>query len=185
MKKQYNLILSSAKEMKQLRTLTALSLLMALNIVLSETLPIRIGSQFSIGLGFLAIATAGYLFGPIPAAMIAGLCDLFKAIFFPFGPFFPGWTLSAFVGGFIYGIFFYKKDVKFVHCALAKISIAVVVNILLNSLWMSISFSSPYWIQVSQRIIKNLTMIPFEIVILYVFFQFVLKPVKKSLDNKH
>lgn len=183
MKKQLEILSSSSKELKSLSTLTTLSLLMALNIVMSQTLSIKIGSEFSIGLGFLAIAAAAYFYGPIAGGITAALCDLIKALFFPFGPFFPGWTLSAFIGGFIYGMFFYKKEVKLYHCILAKVLIAVIVNILLNALWIHLTYGSPYLPLLSARIIKNVITIPIEIGILYGFIKFVLAPIKRNVPN--
>lgn len=183
MKKQLEILSSSSRELKSLSTLTTLSLLMALNIVMSQTLSIKIGSEFSIGIGFLAIATAAYLYGPIAGGITAALCDVIKAIFFPFGPFFPGWTLSAFIGGFIYGMFFYKRDVKLRHCIFAKVLIAIIVNILLNALWIHLTYGSPYFPLLSARIVKNVVSTPLEIGILYGFIKFVLVPLKRNLPQ--
>lgn len=182
MKKQLENLSLSSKELRSLKTLTTLSLLMALNIILSQTLSIKIGKEFSVGIGFVTIAAAAYLYGPIAGGSMAALCDIIKAIFFPFGPFFPGWTLSAYIGGFIYGMCFYKKDVKLRHCILAKVLIAVIVNILLNALWIHLTYGTPYIPLLSARIIKNAISIPIEIGILYGFIKFVLVPLKRNLS---
>lgn len=183
MKKQLEILSTSVKELKSLRTLTTLSFLIALNIVMSQTLSIKIGSEFSIGFGFLAIATAAYFYGPVTGGVTAAICDLIKAIFFPFGTFFPGWTLSAFIGGFIYGIFLYRKQVKLYHCILAKLFIAIIVNILLNALWINLTFGTPFIVLIPTRIVKNLILIPIEIGILYGFIKLVLEPIKRNLPH--
>ena len=62
-----------------------------------------------IGIGFLPIAIGGILFGPIYAGFAAVIGDLLGSMLFPSGPFFPGFTLSAFISGLVYGCFFYKR----------------------------------------------------------------------------
>ncbi len=44
--------------------------------------------------------------------MITTLADLIGATLFPAGPFFAGFTLSAFLTGLIYGLILYKREKK-------------------------------------------------------------------------
>ena len=95
------------------------AMLLSILIVLSRFFSIK-SSFLVISFSFIPIMLAGIYLGPKHAAIIAGLGDLIGAILFPFGPYFPGFTISSAMMGFIYGIFLYKKpeenrkDFKFI-----------------------------------------------------------------------
>ena len=80
------------------RTVVYLGVLTALEIVLSRFLSIS-AWNIKIGFSFVPIAAAAMLFGPLPAAVAAALGDLLGAILFPIGPYFPGFTVTAFLTG--------------------------------------------------------------------------------------
>lgn len=183
MKKQINLILSSAQEFKNTKSLVILSLLMALNIVIGF-FTVTVTPTLKIGFSFLANAVAGYLFGPIPAALSAGLCDILKYLMRPDGPYFPGFTISAFMGGLIYGLFFYKKKITMIRCIGAKTFISVFVNMGLNTLWLSILTSKYFLVLLPLRVTKNIVAIPFEVVILYTFLKKIIEPNKDIFPTR-
>jgi len=55
---------------------------------------------------FVPIALGGALFGPLWNGLICAAADIIGFILVPSqGPFFPGFTLSAFLSGFAYGFF--------------------------------------------------------------------------------
>ena len=80
------------------------ALLLALTIVLSRFLSFNT-SLLSIGFSFVPMILAAIWLGPKYAAIICGLADLIGALLFPFGTYFPGFTVSAGLSGLIYGIF--------------------------------------------------------------------------------
>jgi len=87
-------------------------MLLVLLIVLSRFLSIE--TQFLVlGFSFILIMLSAVWLGPKYSLVIAGLGDLIGAILFPFGAYFPGFTLSAIISGFIYGIFLYDKNNNF------------------------------------------------------------------------
>ena len=86
------------------KTLTLMGLLIALEIVLSRFLSIN-AWNIRIGFSFVPIAAAGMLLGPIPAGIVAAAADILGATLFPSGPFFPGFTLTAFLTGTLLGVF--------------------------------------------------------------------------------
>ncbi len=62
---------------------------------------------------------------------------------FPVGPYFPGFTLTAFLMGAVYGLFLYRRQ------SIGRILGAVAVHqlalsLLLNTLWISLLYGSPY-----------------------------------------
>lgn len=97
------------------------------------------------------------MFGPVMGFVCGGLGDLIQFVIKPTGAYFPGWTISAALAGFIYGLFFYgcnmkvaekydeqgqKKgilriiDFKFLlRCAAALTIDTLLVNVLLGTYW--------------------------------------------------
>ena len=114
MKKFLSLFTQSAAELKKLRSLTGIAMLVALNVALSfATIPI--GSTMKISISFLAIAIMGMLYGPVAAGMGAALGDILSYLLTPgnsMGAYFFGFTLTAFLGGIVYGIAFYSCKVS-------------------------------------------------------------------------
>ena len=100
---------------------------MALEIVLTQFISIET-PIVRIGFGFLPIAIIGMLYGPWIAGMASAITDLIGTILFGGGVFFPGFTLSAFIGGMIYGLVLYKKPKSLKRIILAIIMVAIFVN---------------------------------------------------------
>lgn len=101
----------SAQELKQVRTLTGVAMLLAMSVVISFTASVRVTETIKIGLGYLITALLGMLYGPFTAALAAGAGDLIKYLLKPDGAYFFGFTLTAMLGGVVYGVFFTEKNV--------------------------------------------------------------------------
>ena len=65
----------SAQELKSVRTLTGVSMLLAMSIVISFVGSVRLTETLKIGLGYLITALLGMLYGPFTAAIAAGAGD--------------------------------------------------------------------------------------------------------------
>ena len=124
------------------RTVTALGLLLAIEIVLSRFLSIS-AWNIKIGFSFVPIVLAAMLYGPIPAALVAALGDFLGALLFPIGPYFPGFTLTAFLTGLTFGLFLYRRG-NLLRAVCAVLIAQPGLSLLLNSLWISVLYGSPY-----------------------------------------
>ncbi len=158
----------SAKEIKNPRTLTGVAMLLAMSVVLSFTASLRLSETLKIGLGYLITAILGMMYGPVTAAFAAGVGDIIKYLLKPTGGYFFGFTLTAMLGGVIYGIFFYKERCTVVRAIAAKTSVTVLLNCLLNTVWLSIMYGQPFVASLITRATKNIILLPFEIILLYV-----------------
>lgn len=78
------------------RSITALGLLVAVEIVLSRFCSIN-AWDLKIGFSFLPVAVAAMRLGPLEAAVVAAVSDFVGAVLFPIGAYFPGFTLTAFL----------------------------------------------------------------------------------------
>ena len=159
---------ASIREFRELRVLTACGLLAALAIVLNYTTTINIGPTIKIGFSGLPNQLAAYLFGPAVGMIFGGVLDVLKWALRPDGAVFPGFTLSAMIGGAIYGMLLYKKPVKIWRVLLAHFLINAFVNVGLNTLWLVLLYEKSASVILPARITKNLVMLPIDTVITYV-----------------
>ena len=88
---------------QKIGTLTLMGLLTAVEIVLSRFLSISAWNT-KIGFAFVPVVIAAILLGPYRAGIVAALADFLGAVLFPIGAYFPGFTLTAFFMGVIYGL---------------------------------------------------------------------------------
>lgn len=140
--------------------LVALSMLLALfNIVLSQLL--------QISFAFLPIAAGGMLFGPTVGALIGAAADVLGYFVHPNGPFFPGFTLSALLSGAIYGFALYGKPLTWKRVAVVSAVIAVLVDLLLTSVWLSVMYGNAFIPLMGGRVIKAAVMFPVNAAMLY------------------
>lgn len=132
---------------KRIRLITVSALLVALEVVLNRFLSINTFG-LKIGFSFVPIVFAAILFGPLTAGIIYGISDFIGALLFPIGPYFPGFTVSAALMGMVYGVFLYGKDKpKLLKHVIPPVLInSVVFGLLINTMWVSILYSSKnYW----------------------------------------
>ena len=91
------------------RTLTTLAMLIAIEVILSRFLSIN-AWNIKIGFGFVPVLIAAILYGPLAGGLVGALSDFIGAVLFPIGTYFPGFTLTSFLMGFVFGLFLYKKQ---------------------------------------------------------------------------
>ena len=126
--------------------------------------------------------------GPKYSTMIAALGDLIGALLFPFGAYFPGFTLSAALSGFIYGLFLYSKNNtntsnKKILFKLITSSILVLglINIFITSFWLHMLYGKAYAAIISTRAISQIIMLPIQVVIIFMLNKFLNPIVDKYL----
>lgn len=133
--------------------LTTVALLATVSLVLTRFLSFYIpfmGAQsMRVGFGEVPVILAGLLLGA-PAGGLVGLAaDLVGATLFPAGPFFPGFSLSAFLTGFMPALFvklFNKKEQlpKKTMLFLFILCTQLIASAILNTLWIVILYMSPF-----------------------------------------
>lgn len=173
----------SFRQMKRVRTLAASAMLLSLGAVLDYFGSIYVTAELKISLSFLAIASAGYLFGPASAMLCGGLLDVLMWVIKPAGAYFPGYTLSGVLGGLIYGLCLYRQEGKrlLLLGPLSKLLVNLLVNILLNTLWSMIFTGKGYLALLAVRVPKNLILWPLEAALLVVVLLFLSRNRQKIL----
>ena len=124
------------------KTMTAMALLTALEIVLSRFLSFSAWNT-KIGFAFVPVVLAAMLLGPVYAGIVAAVADFLGAVLFPVGAYFPGFTLTAFLMGVCYGLFLLNKQ-SFLRILGAVAVHQLLLSLLLNTLWISVLYGSPY-----------------------------------------
>ena len=144
------------------RTITTLALLTAIEIVLSRFLSIS-AWNIKIGFSFVPVVVAALLFGPIGAGIVGALGDFVGAILFPIGAYFPGFTLTAFLTGCVFGLFLQKEQNWPRYIAAVGIN-QFVLSLFLNTLWISILYGSPYGPLLATRVIQSIILTTVQLV---------------------
>ena len=166
MKNWMEQIRSSAHEMKQVSTISVAGLLVAISVVLAF-FKLAITETLQISFAFLPIAGGGMLFGPVVGGIIGAVSDVAGFVMRPTGPFFPGFTISAMVTGALFGQLLYRKPITAKRVLTACILNTVLVNWVLNTLWLSLMYGNGFIILLGARIIKNLIMLPIDTALLF------------------
>lgn len=149
----------SYRELQNVGTITAMAMFGAVGVILGS-LTLQIGDFIKIGFSSIANQFVYYLFGPAVGFFYGGALDILKYIVKPTGAFFPGWTISAMAAGVIYGTFFYKKKLSLPRVLAAELTVSVICNMFLGTLWLNIMYGKGFFALLPMRVIKNLAMWP-------------------------
>ncbi|GEM_PF-250580 len=161
-----------------IRVLAQVSLLVALEIVLSRFLSINT-QVVKIGFAFVPVVICAAAYGPLWAGACAAVADIIGAILFPVGPFMPGITFTALLRGAALGFAYYGLEVKpksplfWIRHAGVVVFNAIVFSLLLNSYWLSIIYPRGFVYFVTSRILQEAIIIPVQIVINPLLMSFV------------
>ena len=172
--------------MPKLKKVILSGILLALVIVLNRFVSIKT-PLLVIDLTFIPIMMSAIWLGPKYSTLIAALADFIGAILFPFGTYFPGFTVSAGLVGLIYGIFLYKKpgskmtNKQFIIRLLISNLLALgVVRIFVTALWLKILYGQAYLVIVSTRVLTQVLMFP--ICVITIFF---LEKLTRPIVNRY
>ena len=139
--------------------------------------------NLSLGISFLPILICAFVLGPVYGGICGGLADFIGAILFPFGPFFPGFTLTAFISGFLFGLI--KKDASkkafLLSAVLVFLAEEILCTVLLNSLWISVLYGGSFMPILVTRLPKAFAMFALEISFCFIIKNHILSPIRKML----
>lgn len=171
------------------QTMATLSFLVALELVLVRFLSFQT-SIHRIGFGFVPIVIAAVFYGPVGAGFVGVASDLVGAALFPKGPFFPGFTLTALLGGMIFGFFLYQinQEKRAVRAGM-RIIIAVVLHqlvlaLFLTTYWLHLLSHNNYLGLLSFRVPQCVLLTAIEIVTIFLLVKFMQREdIKKMMSG--
>ena len=161
-----NQFTASFRALSRTRTITTTGVLLAIQMVLSSYGVIEVTDSLKISLGHLALAPTAILFGPVVASLQGALSDILGFLLKPTGPYFPGFTLTALLGGLIYGLFLYKTEHKTWQIIAARLIIIVFVNICLNTVFLTMLYGPSRLATLPLRAFKNIIQLPIDCLLL-------------------
>ncbi|VBB06721.1 ecf transporter substrate-specific component [Lucifera butyrica] len=162
------------------RNVVLAAMFISLTIVLTHILAIQT-PFIRIDLAFLPVAVYSLLFGPFAGAVVAAVADILGCLLFSPGLFFPGFTLSAFVSGIIYGLYFFKRKITLSNIIGASLTVFLLIDVVMNTLWLSILYHKAAQTFITGRIIKGLLMLPVHVILIYMVCQRLLNPARSRL----
>ena len=165
MKKIKEIFSNSFNELFVTKNIVLCGLLAALAVVLGMVASIDIGPYIRIGFSGLPNRIVEFLFGPVVGSIFGGMLDILKYVIKPSGPFFFGFTFNAMV------------TIK--RILVAEFLTKLIVNCLLNTLWISMLYGKGFFALLPLLVLKNAIMLPIDTCILF----FVLTYVKKIVHR--
>jgi ECF transporter S component (folate family) len=147
--------------------LVIVAILIAMEVILTRFVAIST-PMVRIGFGFLPMVLVAICYGPLWAGGAYALADFIGSMLFPSGAYFPGFTLSAFISGVIYGLILYRHKVTWKNTLLAVILVLLGVNLLVNTAWITIIVGKGYLALLPARFIKELICIPIDTALILV-----------------
>ncbi|MBQ9658852.1 MAG: folate family ECF transporter S component [Clostridia bacterium] len=161
------------------------AVLLAMQIVLSRFLSIKT-PILKISFAFIPSMFCAIWLGAKWTVLLNVLGDIIGATLFPIGAFFIGYTISTAISGLIYGLLLYKKednsytDKQFIiRLIISVILVTCISNVGLNTLWISITTGKAFIVLLGARIVKELIMIPIQIVVIV----FIKKTLRKPFNT--
>ncbi len=170
---------NSLKELFVTKNIVLCGLMAALAVVLSMTASVEVGPYIRIGFSGIPNRVIECLLGPVAGCLFGGALDILKYMLKPSGPFFFGFTFNVMLAGVIYGSILYKQPVSIKRIIVAELLIKILVNCILNTLWISMLYGKGFFALLPLRVLKNAIMLPIDSAILYFALIYVKKLVNK------
>lgn len=164
----------AAQELKDTKMLVVAALMIALRVSMKWTvIPLAPGLNINIGAPLIN-AMGAMIFGPVVAALAACVSDLVGYMLFPQGGvYFLPYMFVEVAGSVLFALFFYRTKVTVTRVILARFSMDLFVNIILNSLvsmwYYAAVMGKSYAFMILPAVIKNLCLFPIEAFILTLF----------------
>ncbi len=168
---------------RNLKRLVNVALLVAVEFVLSRFLAVST-TFMKISFSFSAIALCGMLYGPLWAGLGAAITDVLGAVLVPQGgSIFLGFTLSAFLTGFVFGVFFYMRRVTVARAVSAASIVCLLVNFCLGSFWLYLLYGDAVVGMLPSRLVKSAVMIPVETLVILLLARVLAGVIRAEYDG--
>jgi len=126
----------------------------AISVILSSFLKIQLTDSIRISLAPAIIMVAGSVLGPAWGAGIGFVTDFLSYIIAnrASGAYFPGYALTMALYGLLAGLLFYKRHSGYIKIILSTIGIQTLCSLVINTLWTSVMYGSPYIVMLATRL---------------------------------
>lgn len=155
------------RSMKKVQNLCLCGLFAAVYVALSIC-NIRMSDFLEFRFAFLALAAAAAYGGPMMGMTVGIAGDIISYFVVPqSGPFFPGFTLSYAILGFLFGIVLYHSRITPVRAFLASFC-DFLVSCTLTTVWLHFMYGMEWNYLFSIRLVKNSVSLVINTVLIYI-----------------
>lgn len=173
--KSVSLIKDSCQELKKIKSITGTALLMAIKTVIAQ-FTIAVSNLLEIGFSGVVPGICGLYYGPMLSGLAGIVVDTIEYLLRPSGPYFPGFAINEFVAGFLFGLFFYKREeISWKRILMAQLSVSIINNLILTPLWLSMLYGNTFYAIWAGRIVIQIIRFPIDFILLYVVIKSVLR----------
>jgi len=167
----------------KIRNILFVGLFISLEVILARFLSIE-SPIVRISFEIIAIAISAILFGPVTAGVAAAIADVLGMLIFPKGVYFPGFTLSAFVSGYLYGVILYKKKITLARSFMAALAVIIIVELVLKTIWLLYLTENGAYAILVARSIKCLVFLPLQTFMVYYIWKYTGPIINGTMANK-
>ncbi len=133
------------KSRNYVHSLVMASLFVAMDIIFTRFFSVLLFGIERVSLQFLATSMCAVMLGPVWGAVAAIAGDTLGMLINSAGvAYFPGFTVSAALRGYTYGIMLHQKDLSYRRVLITEAIISIGINLLLNSMWLSVFFGQAF-----------------------------------------
>ncbi len=160
----------SLYEMKNVHKLTLCAIFVALYVVVDAFSVNFLTAQFTFS--YLALAAIAYIAGPTTAFFCGGICEVIGYMLAPkTGPLHLGFTFTAMLTGLVMGLFLYKRDLKLWRVIVSRSVVAFILNLALNTYWLSTLIGKAYLVMIPMRALKTVIQLPIDIILIFLILK--------------
>ncbi len=164
---------AAVREFKSLRTLVFAALICAIATAVTP-LFVQVGDNLRIMFTFLIFSVGASVYGPVMAVLVGFVADNLGFFIMPSGPWFFGYTLSAMVSGFWYGLLLYRRKPTMLRLFFSRGVVNMLVNVVMGSVWSAVLYGKGYLYYLAKSLVKNSILLPLEVMLLGALFAMVL-----------
>lgn len=179
-----SLWMRSLGEFKRLNVVVFCGMMCALAMALNMVASVSVGPYVRIGFSGIPNQVVAFLFGPAVGGIFGAALDVIKYLIKPDGAFFPGFTVSAALGGIIYGAFLYRNKPSVKRVFAAQLCVKLFVNIFLNTLWLKMLYGQAFMALLPARAISNAVMLPIDTAIMFMVLQAADRTIRRYFDER-
>ena len=156
----------------RVKKILLLSFFLATYMILKRLLSVKI-LIVSLSFSFVPFILCAIMLGRKHTILLGALGDILGMILFPRGAFFPGYTISSMLTGYIYGTVLYQQhkivaDRKFLIRLIISVTIVgVFINFGLNTVWLYCITKNMAKIIAPIKLVKQFILIPFKVTTIY------------------
>lgn len=161
------------------KELVLMSLFIAMNVVLVRLLSFQTLTQ-RISFGFVPTAFAGMILGPFWGGIMAVISDIAGMLLFSKGMvYFPLYSVSEFLYGFLYGLFLYGKKPSFIRVLICVSIQSLFISMLLTTLWTYLycmlftETAKGFAVLFAARVLPALVNIPLHTIVIYFLAKYI------------